>query len=200
MPIVTIDGNIGAGKSTILNYLHSNYNIYIDLEPLDKWKPFLDNMYNNKKNYFNLQIRVWLDRSWIQEKDTNSTIIMERSPFFIRNTFNKYSYENDFITPQENNIINELYDKTDIIWKSNYFIYIRSSPSNCYDRIMKRGRDNEKAISLDYLENIHSLHEETYKKAMEEGCNIICIDVEDKSLEEIASIIIKYLKKINGVK
>lgn len=199
MPIVTIDGNIGAGKSTILNYLHNNYNIYIDLEPLDKWKPFLDNMYNNKKNYFNLQLRVWLDRSWIQEKDSNSTIIMERSPYFIRNTFNKYIYENDFITPQENNILNELYDKTDVIWKSNYFIYIRSNPSNCYARIMERGRDNEKEISLEYLENIHNFHEETYKQAQDNNYNIICIDVENKSLEEIAISIIKFLKKINAI-
>jgi len=196
MPIITIDGNIGAGKSTILNYLHNNYNIYIDLEPLDKWKPFLDNIYNNKKNYFNLQVRVWLDRSWIQEKDINSSIIMERSPYFIRNTFNKYMYENQLITKQENIIINELYDKTDIIWKSNYFIYIRSSPENCYERIMKRGRDNEKEISLSYLQAIHDLHEEALKEAQKEGFNIICIDVENKSIEEISLSILKFLKSI----
>jgi len=194
MPIITIDGNIGAGKSTILNYLNNNYNIYIDLEPLDKWKTFLDNIYNNKKNYFNFQIRVWLDRSWIQEKDLNSIIIMERSPYFIRNTFNKYMYENNLITNQENNIINELYNKSDIIWKSNYYIYIRSDPEKCLERILKRGRDNEKEISLDYLKDIHNLHEETYKKIIENKMNIIIIDIENKSLEEIGNEIIQYLK------
>jgi deoxyadenosine/deoxycytidine kinase len=196
MPIITIDGNIGAGKSTILNYLHKNYNIYIDLEPIDKWKPFLDNYYYNKKNYFNFQIRVWLDRSWIQEKDTSSFIIMERSPFFIRNTFNKYIHINNLITEHENNIINELYDKTDIIWNSNYYIYLRSSPSNCLDRINSRGRENEKTITFDYLTNIHNLHEETYIKAKELNYNILCIDIENKSLEEIALIIVKYLNSI----
>jgi len=200
MPIITIDGNIGGGKSTILNYLHNNYNIYIDLEPIDKWKPFLDNIYNNKKNYFNFQIRVWLDRSWIQEKDCSTSIIMERSPFFIRNTFNKYMFENELINIQENNIINELYDKTDIIWKSSYYIYIRSSPEKCYERIMKRGRDNEKEITLDYLKQIHILHEETYKKARENKMNVICIDIENKTLEEIAIIIINYLNKIYSIK
>jgi len=195
MPIITIDGNIGAGKSTILNYLHNNHNIYIDLEPIDKWKTFLNNIYNNKKNYFNFQIRVWLDRSWIQEKDTNTNIIMERSPYFIRNTFNKYIYDNNLITEQENNIINELYNKSDIIWKSNYYIYIRSNPEKCLERIIKRGRDNEMEISLDYLKEIHNLHEETYKKAIENKMNIIYIDIENKKIEEIAEIIIKYLKK-----
>lgn len=195
MPIITIDGNIGAGKSTILNYLHSNHNIYVDLEPIDKWKSFLDNIYTNKKNYFNFQVRVWLDRSWIQEKDQNATIIMERSPYFIRNTFNKYMYNNNLINTQENNIINELYDKTDIIWKSNYFIYIRSNPENCLERILKRGRYNEKDISIEYLNEIHNLHEETYEKAIENNIKILCIDIENKSLEEIAELIIKFIKK-----
>jgi len=195
MPIITIDGNIGAGKSTILSYLHSNHNIYVDFEPIDKWKSFLDNIYTNKKNYFNFQIRVWLDRSWIQEKDQNTTIIMERSPYFIRNTFNKYMYDNNLINVQENNIINELYDKTDIIWKSNYFIYIRSDPKKCLERILKRGRENEKELSIEYLNDIHNLHEETYEKAIENNIKVLCIDIENKSLEEISEIIIKFIKK-----
>ena len=110
MPIVTIDGNIGAGKTSILNYLHNNFNINVDLEPINKWKSYLDNIYLNKKNFFNFQVRVWLDRSWIQEKDERSLIIMERSPNFIRNTFNKYMYEKGLITSNENIIINELYN------------------------------------------------------------------------------------------
>ncbi len=194
MTIITIDGNIGAGKTTILNYLHTHYNIYVDLEPIDKWKPFLDDIYINKKNYFNFQIRVWLDRSWIQEKD-NTTIIMERSPYFIQNTFNTYMAINNLINEQENNIINELYKKSDIIWKSNYFIYIRSCPEKCLERILKRNRDNEKEISIEYLNKIHNLHEETFLKAKSNGINIIIIDIENKSLEEISLEIINYLIK-----
>ena len=198
MTIITIDGNIGAGKTTILNYIHANHNIYVDLEPIEKWKPFLDDIYLNKKKYFNFQIRVWLDRSWIQEKDNNSIIVMERSPYFIRHTFNHYMIENNLLNLQEGNIMNELYDKTDIIWKSNYYIYIRSSPSKCLQRIQERGRNNEKDIDIDYLTDIHNFHENTYQKALEEGRNIICIDIENKEIEDIANEIIDYIKKIKS--
>ncbi len=198
MTIITIDGNIGAGKTTILNYIHANHNIYIDLEPIDKWKPFLDDIYINRQKFFNFQIRVWLDRSWIQEKDNNSTIVMERSPFFIRNTFNQSMINNNLINPQEGIIINELYDKTDIIWKSNYYIYIKSSPQQCLERIIERGRDNEMGIDINYLTEIHNLHEESYQKALKEGRNIICIDVENKDIETIANEIITYIKKIKS--
>jgi len=196
MTIITIDGNIGAGKTTILNYIHTNHNIYIDLEPIDKWKPFLNDIYLNKKKYFNFQIRVWLDRSFIQEKD-NTVIIMERSPFFIRNTFNKYISDNKLINPQEDNIIQELYNKTDNIWKSNYYIYIRSSPEKCLERINSRGRENESELDLDYLNEIHLLHEKTYEEAINKDMNIIIIDIEDKTLEEISNEIIGYIKRIN---
>ncbi len=198
MTIITIDGNIGAGKTTILNYIHANHNIYIDLEPIDKWKPFLDDIYINRQKFFNFQIRVWLDRSWIQEKDNNSTIVMERSPFFIRNTFNQSMINNNLINPQEGIIINELYDKTDIIWKSNYYIYIKSSPQQCLERIIERGRDNEMGIDINYLTEIHNLHEESYQKALKEGRNIICIDVENKDIETVANEIISYIKKIKS--
>jgi len=197
MTIITIDGNIGAGKTTILNYIHYNHNIFIDLEPIENWKPFLNDIYINKTKYFNFQIRVWLDRSFIQEKDNNSIIIMERSPYFIRNTFNKYIGINNLINSQENNIMEELYDKTDIIWKSNYYIYIRSSPEKCLERINKRGRENESEITLEYLKEIHILHEKTYNEAIKKGMNIILIDIENKTLEEIANEILKYIKKIN---
>ena len=168
--IITIDGNIGSGKTTVLNYLHN-------------------------KCYFNMQIRVWLDRAWIQEKDNSSIIFMERSPFFIRNTFNMNDYLNNNINQDEYNVINEMYNKTDNIWKSNYYIYLRSSPEKCLEHILERKRQNEINIKLDYIKNIHNLHEETYIKAVENNMNIIVIDVDDKTIPEIVDEIIKNINK-----
>ena len=193
MPIITIDGNIGAGKTSILNYLHTNYNINVDLEPIDKWKPYLDNIYLEKKDYFKFLIRIWLDRSWIQEKNKSSLVIMERSPYFIRNTFNKLIFDTELININENNIINELYDKTDIIWKSNYFIYLRSSPEKCLDKIYKRGRENEIEISLEYLNNIHEYHEKAFDNLKDKK---IVIDVDNKSIEEIGREINEFIYRL----
>jgi deoxyadenosine/deoxycytidine kinase len=194
MTIYTIDGNIGCGKTSILNYLHKYKNIQIDLEPVEKWKSFLDNIYLSKTGYFNFQIKVWLDRAWIQEKDNKSIILMERSPFFIRNTFNKNDYIKNNINEDEYNVINEMYNKTDNIWKSNLYIYLRSSPIKCLERIKYRARNNEMNISLEYIADIHNLHEETYKLALENKLNIIIIDVNNKTIHEIADEILDAIK------
>jgi len=195
MTIYTIDGNIGCGKTSVLNYLHKYKNIQIDLEPIEKWKPFLDNIYLSKTGYFNFQIKVWLDRAWIQDKDNKSIILMERSPFFIRNTFNKNDYNNNNINEDEYKVLNEMYDKTDTIWKSNLYIYLRSSPLKCLERINYRGRYNEMNITLDYIKNIHNLHEETYKNGLENNLNIIVIDVNNKTIHEIADEILSFITK-----
>jgi len=193
MVIYTIDGNIGCGKTTILNFLHKHKNIQIDLEPIDKWKPFLDNVYINKTGYFNMQIKVWLDRAWIQDKETNSIIFMERSPYFIRNTFNKNDYINNNINEDEYNVINEMYQKTDKIWKSNFYIYLRSSPKKCLERIKSRARDNEINIDEDYLSSIHDLHEDAYLQLLETNKNVILIDIENKTIEEIIKEIVSLI-------
>lgn len=49
--MITIDGNIGCGKTSVLNYLHKINKTSIDLEPVDNWLPYLKNMYIEKKKY-----------------------------------------------------------------------------------------------------------------------------------------------------
>lgn len=193
MPIITIDGNIGSGKSTILNYLHKNHKIAIDLEPVEKWKIFLKNKYDNNNNIFNLQLRIWLDRSWIQEKEDKVLILMERSPFFIKNTFILSAYLDNHITETEYNILMELYNKTDNIWDCNKYIYLQSDPDKCIERIKIRGRECEKNITLDYINNIHELHEDNYKLAINQNKNILIVNIEDKEIDEISEIIMNFI-------
>lgn len=39
-------------------------------------------------------------------------------------------------------------------------IYLRTVPKKCMERMQKRGRKEESAVSLEYLKDIHELHEE----------------------------------------
>jgi deoxyadenosine/deoxycytidine kinase len=118
---------------------------------------------------------------------------MERSPYFIRNTFNKNDFINNHINEYEYNVINEMYQKTDKIWKSNFYIYLRSSPKKCLERIKARGRDNETNIDEDYLISIHDLHEEAYMQLLETNKNVILIDIENKTIEEIIKEIVSLI-------
>ena len=40
------------------------------------------------------------------------------------------------------------------------YIYLRTDPEKCLERIHKRGRREEQSIDLDYLKSIHDVHED----------------------------------------
>lgn len=191
MPIITIDGNIGCCKTSILNYLHKNYKLPVDLEPVDNWEPYLAKMYENQ-DIFKFQVRVWLDRCWIQEKSDKTTILMERGPYFIKNVFIKTAHELKMISDTEYSILLDLHKKTESLWTSSSYIYLRSSPENCLKRIKKRNRPSEKNITLEYIEHIHRSHEESYNNALINKMNIICIEVDNKNIADIANEIMTY--------
>ncbi len=184
MTIITIDGNIGSGKSSILNYIHRNNKIAIDLEPVDNWNQYLFKIYEDNTDYFKFDIRVWLDRAWIQEKTDKITILVERSPSFIKNVFIQYQYDNNLLNDDEYKILNELYNKTDNLWNNNKYIYLRSNPEKCLNRIKKRNRNCEKNISLEYLTDLHNYHELNYEKIKNTN-NVSIINVEDKTIQDI---------------
>lgn len=194
MTTITIDGNIGCCKSTILNYLHKHHKLSIDLEPIDKWYPYLLNLYENKSNVFKFYIRIWLDRCWIQEKIENNIIIIERSPFFIKNSFIEKSFELSMLTEDEYNILIELYNKTNYLWKNNIHIYLKSDPKICYQRIKKRNRECEEKITEEYVKLIHDSHEEQYENAVKKGnINIKIIDIENLTIDKISSEILNII-------
>lgn len=187
MSIFTIDGNIGCGKSTVLNYLHTHYRMPIDPEPVQKWQPFLEEMYKHNTGAFEFQVRVWLDRCWIQQRPNMATMLMERSPYFQANVFVAANLENGKLTIKEYNMLQEMYAKSMSLWVPAGYIYLRSNPLRCVERIAKRARPCEQTIHPNYIARLHVLHENAYMQAILMGIPVICIDVEGKSIPEIAA-------------
>lgn len=195
MTIITVDGNIGCGKTTILNYLHKYHKMPIDLEPVENWNTYLSKLYDNKMDVFKFQVRIWLDRCWIQEKSDKTIILMERSPYYIKNTFIELAHSTGMLTNDEYEILLDLHNKTDSLWTSNnIYIYLRSNPENCFKRIKKRNRPSEKNITKEYVQMLHDHHEDTHKKALLNKMNIIVIDVDDRAITEVAGEIMQYIQ------
>tara|TARA_X000000368_G_scaffold401161_1_gene373768 strand:+ start:106 stop:702 length:597 start_codon:yes stop_codon:yes gene_type:complete len=198
MPIITIDGNIGSGKTTILETLQKKFNQMISLEPVTEWKPYLNDIYKNNVGYFNFQLKVFLDRAFIQSK-SNQIIFMERSPKFTRATFVEV-YKDKFTT-QEYNIIQHLYDNVDhqynkTIIEPSIYIYIQTNPDICYKRIQERNRESESTINKDLIDKLHIKHEEYYDKIFKQGLSTYMINSDNLTPDEIAENIMNYIQGI----
>ena len=166
MPVISIEGNIGSGKSTILNILKSKLSdvIFID-EPVDEWFKIKDNnnknmlelFYNNKNKYsFVFQITAYITRLRklieILKDNNDKIIICERSIYTDKYVFAKMLYQDNNNDIEWNIIIIGLILQEQIRWN----IYVNKII--CFDRIKKRNRNGESNISLDYLNNCHQKH------------------------------------------
>jgi deoxyadenosine/deoxycytidine kinase len=201
-PVVfTLDGSIGAGKSTILNYINTRYNMAVEVEPIDKWQPFLNDLYGNRdSSAFNLQVRVWLDRCLLTQSlttaATQNPLVMERSPLFQENVFVRINKDIGRISECQAELINEMYERSGEMWQPAGYVYLRTDPLKCIERIAKRNRKSEDAIPVDYMMSLHDLHEDSYLKAVQQGKRIVCVDVEGKTVEEVGEEVWKALKDL----
>lgn len=164
--IFCIDGNIGAGKTTILNELKNRgYCVYE--EELSEWGELLNRFYSNQKRWMcTLQIAILHSmhqqyKKLIQTSTVNSDsiVFIERSPqssmIFVKN-----GVKQGFIDEEEKNVIKNLYN--DLYWKPDKVFYLDTDVDLCYDRMTLRGRECEKSVTKDYLQFINDEYSQLY--------------------------------------
>lgn len=168
-----IEGNIGAGKSTLINNLQkyitdNNLTINVVQEPVDKWLSFqndnndsiLSLFYNDIKKYaFSFQMYVMLTRFKELRKVLWPKTIVERSLYTDKEIFTKALTEDNNLSKIENKIIDEWVDELNQSITIHGLIYLKIAPKTCYERIRQRSRTSENNITIDYLTNLHNKHE-----------------------------------------
>lgn len=160
--IITISGNIGCGKTTIIdelnNIFNTNESYKIFKEPIDSWGSWLDLFYTNPDKYsFPFQMKVLIDFLYLDNISDNDIVITERSPLDSLHVFTKTLKNDDKITYLEYNLYQEYVHK--IGWKPKHIIYIQTNPNNCIQRIKKRMRGCESGIDENYIHSIHDIYE-----------------------------------------
>lgn len=183
--ILSIDGNIGAGKSTFLNYLKNKYPKwhFID-EPVDTWTRFvnedneslLEVFYKDRKRWsYTFQNCAFLTRvrsitksinDWKLKCATNpneaenNIFVTERSVETDYNVFAKMLHEDKSLNLMEWNMYKQWYHYLSVDTKVNGIIYITCNPEKCKDRILERSRIGEDGIPLEYLLQLHKYHDD----------------------------------------
>ncbi len=211
--IISIEGNIGAGKSTLINYLKNklkNDNKYIFLEePVDDWESIQDNniniiekFYENVEKYsFPFQMMAYISRLSnlrnIIKKYPESIIITERSLFTDKYVFAKMLFDSNKMNIYEYKIYNKWFSEFINDLPPYKFIKIISDPLKSYLRIKKRNRNGESNITLDYLQMCDNYHEQMFihniNKHLE--INIEEYDIDSEKYIELENKIIEFIKK-----
>lgn len=175
--LLIVEGNIGAGKSTFLKILKENLACQVVLEPHEKWQNIngqgnlLENFYNNTPRWaYTFQSYAFITRTLEQKnsalKNPYPIQILERSVFSDRYCFAKNLFETGQMSSLEWTLYQEWFSwfMQDHVKKPNGFIYLRTNPKTCYNRLLKRARHEEQAVPISYLEKLHDKHEKWLTK------------------------------------
>jgi deoxyadenosine/deoxycytidine kinase len=186
--LISIEGNIGSGKSTFCNYLKDHFSKYYNRphgvnilfvdEPVEDWVSIkdssgdniLERFYKNPEKYaFCFQMTAYISRlanlkTAIKKCKDGDIIITERSVFSDYNVFAKMLYD----TGKINQIEYQCYR----MWFKNFledlpytfYVYIKTDFNNCYNRVLNRGRKGETPITKEYLESCGMYHDEWLSK------------------------------------
>ncbi len=179
--IISIEGNIGTGKSTFLENLENNIkrtcphignSILFLKEPVDIWEcikdenghTILEKFYKNKSRYaFTFQVMAYISRlsllkRAIKENPQCKIIIIERSLIADKNIFMQMLYDDGQVEKMEYEIYNRWYVEFIEDYCVEAVIYLDSDPAICAERINRRNRNGEDGIPLEYLEKCRAYH------------------------------------------
>lgn len=182
--IVSIDGNIGSGKTTgkakLQEYIMSlkkkktltdDSIIFVD-EPTCEWEqikdengvPILTNLYKNVKRFaFRFQMMAYITRLQKIRQALRTPkvklIITERCLLTDAHVFAKMLYDAGKIEQDEYDIYTRWFDEFAKEVEPSCIIYFKASTEVCMNRIHKRNRPGE-TISFDYLEECNKYHNE----------------------------------------
>ena len=156
---VTIEGNIGAGKTTLSNLLAKHYNARLILEQFAD-NPFLPKFYENPSQYaFPLELFFMAERfkqlkELLQQKDLFQSVTISDYLFTKCLLFAKVNLPDDEFRLYQRlfDIIHQQLIQPDIL------IYLHAPVNKLQQNIRKRGRTYEQSIPDDYLFSI----QETY--------------------------------------
>jgi deoxyguanosine kinase len=192
---VVIEGNIGAGKTTLATRISEQFNAHLILEKFAD-NPFLPKFYNDPEKYsFPLELSFLASRY----KQLKDELVPQElfSSFTVADYYFMKSlvFASSTLNGDEFNLYRQIFH---IVYSSlpkpDMFVYLHLSTGKLLKNIEKRGRNYEKSITKNYLQKIQDSYFTFFKQNPENKYLIIDIENIDFVADEK-----HYLKVVDAI-
>ena len=175
---IAIEGNIGAGKTSLAKMVSDEFNAKIILERFAE-NPFLPKFYEDKERFaFPLEMSFLADRYQqlsddLAQLDLFKNFIVSDYYIFKSLIFAQITLQKDEYLLYRK-MFNMMYKE---ITKPDLYVYLYQNTERLLQNIKKRGRSYEQNIEAGYLQKIH----DGYKNfiSTQQNLNILVIDVSE---------------------
>jgi deoxyadenosine/deoxycytidine kinase len=166
---VAVAGNIGAGKSSLVKWLHQTFGLQPFFEPQDE-NPYLADFYLDMKRwayssqlFFLVQrfrMHREMERGLLAPDSTSRGVVQDRTIFEDAEIFAAHHHEVGNIDDRDWRTYSDLYGSLrDELAPPDLMIYLRCPMPALKKRIKLRGRSYEAAIPTAYLKALDRLYE-----------------------------------------
>lgn len=193
---IAIEGNIGAGKTTLAHKIADDFNAKKILERFAD-NPFLPKFYKDQARYaFPLEMSFLADRYQQISDDLAQLDLFKDFIIADYHIFKSLIFAKVTVTEDEFRLYRKLFE---IIYKEipkpDLYIYLYQNTERLLQNIKKRGRSYEQEIPSEYLDKINQGYFDFIKTHPE--LNILVLDVSDRDFVKKQSDYIFILEEID---
>lgn len=160
---IAVAGNIGAGKSTLVDFLCRTYGVQPFFEPNDD-NPYLADFYGDMKTWsFHSQVFFLSHKFRIHQQldETPGTVVQDRTIYEDAEIFATALHHMGNMSERDFRTYQELYATICNSLKApDLMIYLRCPMKTLRKRIKLRGREMEQDIPTSYLKLLNDLYED----------------------------------------
>ncbi|MFT5848117.1 2-amino-4-hydroxy-6-hydroxymethyldihydropteridine diphosphokinase [Psychroserpens sp.] len=176
---IAIEGNIGAGKTSLVNKIASDFNAKLILERFAD-NAFLPKFYAEPKRYaFTLEMSFLADRYQQISDDLSQLDLFKDFMVSDYDIYKSLIFSKITLPEDEFKLYRKLfYQMYKDIAKPDLYVYLYQNTQRLQENIKKRGRDYEQNIDDAYLDKINSGYLDFLKNQTE--LNVKIIDISDR--------------------
>lgn len=175
---IAIEGNIGAGKTSLVKLISDELNAKLVLERFAD-NPFLPKFYEDQERYaFPLEMSFLADRYQQLSDDLAQLDLFKNFVVSDYHIFKSLIFAQITLQKEEYILYRKMFDiMYKEITKPDLYVYLYQNTQGLLENIKKRGRDYEQNIKGEYLQKIH----EGYKNFIttHKDLKVLIIDVSD---------------------
>ena len=181
-PFIAIEGNIGAGKTTLSRMLAADFDLRLILEQFTD-NPFLPHFYEQPERYaFPVELFFMTERhKQLQEELSKRDLFQQsivadyffvKTLLFARRNLNEAEYR---LFQRLFHLLNAHFPQPDLL------VYLHRPVDRLLEQIRRRGRHIERAINPDYLAGIQQAYFDFFRT--QETLPILVLELEDADFE-----------------